>query len=134
MLNFYALIPAAGYGSRMGDELPKQYLRLAGRCSACKTRIALRYPIIELTTALLFAAIALARFGGRTLDSRFGRATALLAGLAYPLLLLESTGKALFLRGLVHGPRAILAFCALTFSIAVAIAVWRLGTGPVRTW
>ena len=31
MLNFYALIPAAGYGSRMGDELPKQYLPLAGR-------------------------------------------------------------------------------------------------------
>jgi 2-C-methyl-D-erythritol 4-phosphate cytidylyltransferase len=31
MSNFYALIPAAGYGSRMGDELPKQYLRLAGR-------------------------------------------------------------------------------------------------------
>jgi 2-C-methyl-D-erythritol 4-phosphate cytidylyltransferase len=31
MSNFYALIPAAGYGSRMGDELPKQYLQLAGR-------------------------------------------------------------------------------------------------------
>jgi 2-C-methyl-D-erythritol 4-phosphate cytidylyltransferase len=31
MSNFYALIPAAGYGSRMGDELPKQYLRLAGK-------------------------------------------------------------------------------------------------------
>jgi 2-C-methyl-D-erythritol 4-phosphate cytidylyltransferase len=31
MPNFFALIPAAGYGSRMGDELPKQYLPLAGR-------------------------------------------------------------------------------------------------------
>ena len=31
MSNFFALIPAAGYGSRMGDELPKQYLPLAGR-------------------------------------------------------------------------------------------------------
>jgi 2-C-methyl-D-erythritol 4-phosphate cytidylyltransferase len=31
MSNFFALIPAAGYGSRMGDELPKQYLLLAGR-------------------------------------------------------------------------------------------------------
>lgn len=29
MPNFYALIPAAGSGSRMGDELPKQYLHLA---------------------------------------------------------------------------------------------------------
>jgi 2-C-methyl-D-erythritol 4-phosphate cytidylyltransferase len=31
MTNFFALIPAAGSGSRMGDELPKQYLRLAGK-------------------------------------------------------------------------------------------------------
>ena len=31
MPNFYALIPAAGSGSRMGDELPKQYLPLAGK-------------------------------------------------------------------------------------------------------
>lgn len=31
MENFFALIPAAGSGSRMGSELPKQYLPLAGR-------------------------------------------------------------------------------------------------------
>lgn len=31
MPNSFALIPAAGSGSRMGDELPKQYLPLAGR-------------------------------------------------------------------------------------------------------
>jgi 2-C-methyl-D-erythritol 4-phosphate cytidylyltransferase len=31
MSNFFALIPAAGSGSRMGDELPKQYLPLMGR-------------------------------------------------------------------------------------------------------
>ena len=30
MPNFFALIPAAGHGSRMEDELPKQYLPLAG--------------------------------------------------------------------------------------------------------
>jgi 2-C-methyl-D-erythritol 4-phosphate cytidylyltransferase len=28
---FYALVPAAGYGSRMGHELPKQYMMLAGQ-------------------------------------------------------------------------------------------------------
>jgi 2-C-methyl-D-erythritol 4-phosphate cytidylyltransferase len=28
---FYALVPAAGSGSRMGQELPKQYMRLAGQ-------------------------------------------------------------------------------------------------------
>ena len=31
MSKFYALIPAAGSGSRMGGELPKQYLPLAGQ-------------------------------------------------------------------------------------------------------
>lgn len=27
---FYALVPAAGFGARMGNDLPKQYLQLAG--------------------------------------------------------------------------------------------------------
>jgi 2-C-methyl-D-erythritol 4-phosphate cytidylyltransferase len=31
MANFFALIPAAGSGSRMGNELPKQYLPLADK-------------------------------------------------------------------------------------------------------
>lgn len=31
MAKFFALIPAAGSGARMGNELPKQYLPLAGR-------------------------------------------------------------------------------------------------------
>lgn len=31
MSEFYALVPAAGSGSRMGSDLPKQYLELAGR-------------------------------------------------------------------------------------------------------
>ena len=31
MNEFYALVPAAGSGSRMGGELPKQYMELAGK-------------------------------------------------------------------------------------------------------
>jgi len=31
MPEFHALVPAAGSGSRMGSELPKQYLPLAGQ-------------------------------------------------------------------------------------------------------
>jgi 2-C-methyl-D-erythritol 4-phosphate cytidylyltransferase len=31
MAEFYALVPAAGLGSRMGSELPKQYMPLAGK-------------------------------------------------------------------------------------------------------
>lgn len=31
MPEFYALVPAAGFGARIGNDLPKQYLPLAGR-------------------------------------------------------------------------------------------------------
>jgi 2-C-methyl-D-erythritol 4-phosphate cytidylyltransferase len=31
MSEFHALVPAAGFGARMGNELPKQYLDLAGK-------------------------------------------------------------------------------------------------------
>jgi 2-C-methyl-D-erythritol 4-phosphate cytidylyltransferase len=31
MSGFHALVPAAGFGARMGNELPKQYLPLAGQ-------------------------------------------------------------------------------------------------------
>jgi len=31
------------------------YLVLRGRCAACKARISLQYPLVELTTAILFA-------------------------------------------------------------------------------
>ena len=31
MSEFYALVPAAGFGSRMGSDLPKQYMPLAGQ-------------------------------------------------------------------------------------------------------
>jgi leader peptidase (prepilin peptidase) / N-methyltransferase len=34
------------------------WLRLRGKCSACGTRISARYPLVELLTGLLFAAIA----------------------------------------------------------------------------
>jgi 2-C-methyl-D-erythritol 4-phosphate cytidylyltransferase len=31
MRRIWAIVPAAGRGSRMGGELPKQYLQVAGR-------------------------------------------------------------------------------------------------------
>jgi 2-C-methyl-D-erythritol 4-phosphate cytidylyltransferase len=31
-MNYWAVIPAAGVGSRMQSEIPKQYLRVSGRC------------------------------------------------------------------------------------------------------
>ena len=52
-------------GHRIGplENVPLlSYLSLGGRCKACKTRISLRYPAIELLTGALFAAAGW-RFG-----------------------------------------------------------------------
>ena len=55
--------PACGAGIRAWDNVPVlSYLWLRGRCRGCGARISLRYPAVELSTALLFAAIAW-RFG-----------------------------------------------------------------------
>jgi leader peptidase (prepilin peptidase) / N-methyltransferase len=57
--------PACGHQLAWHENLPLiGWLRLGGRCSACKTRISARYPLIELLTALLFAAIGW-RFGAQ---------------------------------------------------------------------
>ena len=55
--------PSCGHAIAWHENVPVlSYLRLGGRCSACKSRISLRYPLVELLTAALFAAVA-ARFG-----------------------------------------------------------------------
>ena len=55
--------PACAHAVRWHENIPLlSYLRLRGKCSACKTPISLRYPAIELLTAALFAACGW-RFG-----------------------------------------------------------------------
>lgn len=55
--------PECGKHIAWYDNVPLlSYLLLRGRCRACGKVIGLRYPIVELTTAGLFAAVA-ARFG-----------------------------------------------------------------------
>jgi leader peptidase (prepilin peptidase) / N-methyltransferase len=57
--------PQCGHAIAWHENIPLLgYLRLGGRCSACKARISPRYPIVELATALLFAAIGW-RFGAQ---------------------------------------------------------------------
>lgn len=62
--------PACGAGIRARDNVPVlSYVLLRGRCRSCKTRIAIRYPIVEALTGALFAGAAI-RFGfGLTLLS-----------------------------------------------------------------
>lgn len=55
--------PACGHVLRWHENIPVLgWLMLKGRCSACGTAIALRYPLVELATALLFVAMGW-RFG-----------------------------------------------------------------------
>jgi leader peptidase (prepilin peptidase)/N-methyltransferase len=58
------------------------FVFLGGRCSACKARIALRYPLVELLTAVLFVVTA----------SHFEPGMQLLAGLVLTGFLIALTG------------------------------------------
>lgn len=51
--------PHCGHVLRWHENLPViGWLRLGGRCSACKAPIGLRYPIVEAATAGLFAVVS----------------------------------------------------------------------------
>lgn len=47
--------PACGHEVRWHENIPVlSYLFLRGRCSACKVRISIRYPLVEIATGALF--------------------------------------------------------------------------------
>lgn len=51
--------PACGHRIRWYENIPLlSWLLLRGRCSACKTAISVRYPLVEMGTALLFGTLA----------------------------------------------------------------------------
>jgi leader peptidase (prepilin peptidase) / N-methyltransferase len=51
--------PSCGHQIRWFENIPViSWLVLRGKCSACKTSIALRYPLVEVATAALFAGLA----------------------------------------------------------------------------
>lgn len=55
--------PSCGHSIRAIENVPLfSWLKQRGRCTACGTAIPLRYPVVELSTALL-CAIAIAQFG-----------------------------------------------------------------------
>jgi len=55
--------PCCGHKIKPWENIPViSYLFLRGKCSACKTRISIRYPIIEVITGL-FSLIAIYVFG-----------------------------------------------------------------------
>jgi leader peptidase (prepilin peptidase)/N-methyltransferase len=74
--------PHCGHVIRWYENLPVvSWLALRGRCSACKARISMRYPLVELATAGLFAAAA-AKFGAQPSNLVWCLAIALLLTMA----------------------------------------------------
>src|SRR5438876_12427449 len=74
--------PSCGHAIAWHENIPVlSYLRLKGRCSACGTRISPRYPLIELATAALFAAVGW-RFGAQPVALLWCAVVAMLIALA----------------------------------------------------
>jgi leader peptidase (prepilin peptidase)/N-methyltransferase len=74
--------PSCGHAIRWHENLPLLgWLRLGGRCSACKSPISPRYPLVELLTAVLFAGVAW-RFGPQPVALLWCAVVAVLVALA----------------------------------------------------
>ncbi len=57
--------PSCGHAITWYENIPlASWLWLRGRCSACKTQISARYPVVEVSTGVLFALISW-RFGAQ---------------------------------------------------------------------
>ncbi len=74
--------PACAHAIAWHENIPVlSYLRLRGKCAACRTPISLRYPLIEVLTGVLFAAVGV-RFGAQPLALLWCGFTAVLVAAA----------------------------------------------------
>lgn len=105
------------------------YLWLRGRCSACKLLISPRYPIVEILTGAMFAAIGW-RFGATLtalLWCGFAAALVALAGIDWDTTLLpDNLTLPLLWAGLVVS--------ALGWTIALPDALWGAVAGYLSLW
>ena len=77
--------PSCGHRIRWYENIPVLgWLRLRGRCSACKTPISPRYPLVEVFTGIVFAAIGW-RFGETPLALLWAGIVAAALGWTLPL-------------------------------------------------
>jgi leader peptidase (prepilin peptidase)/N-methyltransferase len=122
--------PSCGHAIAWHENIPVlSYLRLGGRCSACKTRISPRYPLVELATAMLFAATAW-RFGAHPttlLWCGFVASLVALAGIDWDTTLLpDNLTLPLLWAGLVAA--------ALGWTIPLGAALWGAVAGYLSLW
>ncbi|MBY0468846.1 MAG: A24 family peptidase [Burkholderiaceae bacterium] len=122
--------PACGHLIRWHENIPVlSYLRLGGKCSACKTRISPRYPAFEMVTALLFAGLAW-RFGAQASTLAwcgFAAVLVALAGIDWDTTLLpDSLTLPLLWAGLLAA--------ATGLTVPLPSAVWGAVAGYLSLW
>jgi len=122
--------PACGHQIRWNENVPVlSYLWLRGRCSACKTRISPRYPLIEVLTGALFAAASW-HFGPQPttlLWCGFFAVLVALAGIDWDTTLLPDNMTLPLLW-------AGLAAAALGWTIPLSASVWGAIAGYGSLW
>lgn len=98
--------PACGAAVKPYDNVPVlSWLLLRARCRACGERIPARYPLVELATAALYAAVVIAR------DDAGGIALGLILVTALvPIVLIDLEHR--LIPNLITGPAAVLALAA----------------------
>jgi leader peptidase (prepilin peptidase)/N-methyltransferase len=122
--------PSCGHAIKWHENVPLiGWLRLRGRCSACGTGISARYPLVELATGLLFAAVAW-RFGATPAALAWCGVVAVLVALAVidwdTTVLPDALTLPLLWAGLVAA--------ALGVTIPLPQALWGAVAGYLSLW
>jgi leader peptidase (prepilin peptidase)/N-methyltransferase len=122
--------PSCGHVIAWHENIPvASWLWLRGKCSACKTNISPRYPLIEVLTGVLFAAVGW-RFGATPtalLWCGFAAVLVALAGIDWDTTLLpDNLTLPLLWAGLVAS--------ALGWTIALPDALWGAVAGYLSLW
>ncbi len=122
--------PSCAHAIAWHENIPVfSYLRLAGKCSSCKTPISPRYPLIEVLTAALFGAVAW-KFGAQPIAllwCGFVAVLVALAGIDWDTTLLpDNLTLPLLWAGLVAA--------ALGWTIPLPSALWGAVAGYLSLW
>jgi len=122
--------PSCGHTIRWHENIPLlSWLHLRGRCASCGARIAWRYPLVELLTGVLFAAVAW-RFGAQAMTIVWCAVVAVLVALSAidwdTTVLPDSLTLPLLWGALIAA--------ALGWNLTLKDAVWGAAAGYLSLW